>query len=180
MPEPKPIHTQLDSARIAKLMEVIGRCVMTYQRIETCLKVLLPHMIPPGTEPSDLPVDTWRSLLDSKITLGPLVQQFRDSINSTNPDGFAKYLEQLVAQRNQLVHHFLTQPVGQVNSTADLDKAIEHVRWLMTFATPFERALLEAIRGFAVAVEKSILDEESVSGSLNLTEPSNDVSEPCK
>jgi len=169
MRESVPTNTELDSARVAKLMEGIGYCLLTYQQIETCLKMLLPHLIPPDTEPRERPAQTWRSLLDAKMTLGPLVRQFRDSTNSNDPDGFANYLEQLVKQRNDLIHHFLTQPIGQVKSNADLDRAIDHVRGLMNFAAPFERALLDASREFAEVVVKTILDEESVGGILNLT-----------
>ncbi len=166
MRESIPIEAKLDATRVAKLMESIGVCLAIYQRIEAYLKLLLPHIVPVGTRVGEQPTLHWRSLLDSKLTLGPLVQQFSDKISSENPDGFAKYLEELVVQRNDLIHHFFTKPIGQVNSDVDLEKAIDHVRRLKKFAAPFERALREVTSQFSVAVERSILDEESLPHKL--------------
>lgn len=169
MRESPPSAAKFDSARVAKLMEGIGRCLCIYQRIETYLKLLLPHIVPVVPQVTEQPVLHWRSLLDSKATLGALVQQFRDRMNSGNPEGFAKYLEELVNQRNDLIHHFFVQPVGQVKTDADLEKAIDHIRGLMKFATPFERALREITSQFAVAIEQSILDEQPLSQNRQST-----------
>ena len=62
---------ELELARVAKLMESIGRCIAIYQRIEVLLKVLLPHIADPAAETDVQSMPDWRSLLDSKQTLGP-------------------------------------------------------------------------------------------------------------
>jgi len=154
-------HVELDLARVAKLMEGIGRCIAIYQRIEFLLKVLLPHIADTAVDTDVQSLRHWRSLIDSKQTLGPLVQQFAERMNSDNPQGFANYLKQLVYQRNELVHHFFNTPIGQARNNAEIEHAIVHLRSLMHFSVPFLRALEEATKQFAAALETSILAEES-------------------
>ena len=154
-------QVKLDPARIAKMMEGIGRCIATYQRIEILLKFLLPHIADPARDIDVQPIPHWRSLLDSKQTLGPLVARFADQLNSDNPQGFANYLDKLVNQRNELVHDFFNTPIGQARTDAEVEDAIVHLRSLMNFAAPFLRALEDATKQFAAALETSIAADES-------------------
>lgn len=155
------VEVELDPARVAKLMEGIGRCIAIYQRIEVLLKLLLPHIADPALDTDNQPTPHWRSLLDSKQTLGPLVKEFSERMNSDNPQGFSDYLKKLVDQRNELIHHFFNTPIGQARTNNEIEHAIVHLRSLINFAIPFLRALEEATKQFVVALEMSIVVEES-------------------
>jgi hypothetical protein len=155
------VQVKLDPARVAKLMEGMGQCIAIYQRIETLLKLLLPHIADPALDTDVQPMPHWRSLLDSKQTLGPLVKQFSERMNSDNPQGFSDYLEKLVDQRNELIHHFFNTPIGQARTDTEIEHAIVHLGSLRNFAKPFLRALEDATKQFVAALETSILAEES-------------------
>jgi hypothetical protein len=155
------VEVKLDPARVAKLMEGMGQCIAIYQRIETLLKLLLPHIADPALDTDVQPMPHWRSLLDSKQTLGPLVKQFSERMNSDNPQGFSDYLEKLVDQRNELIHHFFNTPIGQARTDTEIEHAIVHLGSLRNFAKPFLRALEDATKQFVAALESSILAEES-------------------
>jgi hypothetical protein len=103
-------------------MEGIGRCLVIYQRIEVCLKYLLPHVVGPQATPGDT-FAKWRSLLDSKTTLGPLVERLRESVRSADPKGFDHYVSELVTQRNELIHNFCRLPFGRMSSLEECDAA---------------------------------------------------------
>ena len=65
-----------------QLFAELGRCLYVFQAIEARLKLLLPHMVPPGKEVSLTSQDfsNWRFYLDSKTTLGPLIQKLKEHI----------------------------------------------------------------------------------------------------
>ena len=88
-------------------MERVGRCVLRYQRIEHALKLMLPHLARPGIDPESHSPN-WREFLNSKHTLGPLMERFKEGVTSQNHDAWREYLESVVSERNDLVHHFFT------------------------------------------------------------------------
>jgi hypothetical protein len=160
MPTPPVNRSELDPERVAKLMQGVGMCVVIYQRIETHLKLLLPQMPETGkTLKLKDPLD-WRTLLDSKTTLGPLVKSFQDQVESDDMEGFSKYINALVEQRNDLIHTFFTSGLGKASSADDLEQAIVHVRHLLHSATPLMHAMEDAMRQFGKALDQSILAEE--------------------
>ena len=59
------------------LFAELGRCLYIFQIIEAMLKMLLPHMVAPGKETTlaDEDFTNWRFFVDSKTTLGPLIQK---------------------------------------------------------------------------------------------------------
>src|SRR5687767_4770698 len=76
---------------VRRVMESIGRCLTVYQKIELQLKYLLPH----GVGTNETTGDTfaqWRSLLDSKMTFGPLAARLSACVNSTDPEAFGRYI----------------------------------------------------------------------------------------
>lgn len=140
---------ELDPALTAKLLEGVGRCLMIYQRIETLLKMLLPHIVDPAVG-ADRHVEIhWRSLIDSKETLGALVKRFAGRLGADSSQDFPDYLKELNEQRNHLVHHFFSSPGGQPRSNAELEQSISYLRTLMNFALPFMRLLEDAAMQFA-------------------------------
>jgi hypothetical protein len=85
--------------RVAVLMELAGRCLLRYQRIERALKLLLPHLVKPGSEaPVDAP--NWRLFLDGRYTLGPLRERFKEGLKADNLENAHAHLERIVSERN--------------------------------------------------------------------------------
>ncbi len=140
-------------------MECIGRCIFIYQRIELLLKFLLPHIVDPSTDTEHQSSTNWRSLIDSKQTLGPLIKEFSGKSNSDNPNGFEVYLRELVDQRNELVHHFFSKTSEQIRTYSDVENMIVDLRGRIDFAKPFMHALEDATQQFAAALEMSILED---------------------
>lgn len=161
MTEPTPTSVPLDPARLAKLMEGVGRCIFLYQRIEMLLKLLLPHMETTGLSADDEPVVHWRSLLDSKKTLGAVVQAFNEKNNADNPGDFPEYLEELVNQRNILVHKFFFLSDGRLSFGTDLESRIREVHGSIRFAEPFAQTLEAMAAQFAADLQQSIAEEEA-------------------
>lgn len=131
----------------ARVMERIGHCLVLYQRIEVYLKYLLPHVVAPNETPTDT-FAQWRNLLDSKSTLGPLVERLRESIRSSDPKGISHYLGELVDQRNEFVHHFSRMPFARLTTLEDCDAALAHLGARIRFALPLHEALDGMLRQF--------------------------------
>jgi hypothetical protein len=128
-------------------MERIGICLLMYQRIEVSLKYLLPHVVTPKKAPTDT-FAQWRSLLDSKTTLGPLVKRLREAARSADPKGLGHYLDELVKQRNDFIHHFARLPFARLGTLEDCDAALAHLSARVRFASPIHDALEEMIGQF--------------------------------
>jgi hypothetical protein len=88
---------------IRTLHERVGRNVIRVQALETSLKALLP-LIKHNEEHCLAGLDERRKKFVRK-TLGELVGALADS-NQTPSDDFTKYLNTIVNDRNNLVHHF--------------------------------------------------------------------------
>ncbi|HEY1059275.1 MAG TPA: hypothetical protein VGE55_11155 [Limnobacter sp.] len=140
------------SEQSEKLFAELGRCVFTYQAIELRLKFLLPHMIIPGTEnhAKGEGIGDWRVYLDSKETMGMLMQRLKD--RSVLHDVLARDWTQLVEQRNEVVHHFLEQPFAKLESEAAFNEAIRFLQDRRTFAS----TLLNTLQAICVAFSYSL------------------------
>lgn len=97
-------HTALLNSVLLRL----GRNILLFQRIESALKFMLPYMHPKGSANGDDAFAKFRDEAKGK-TLGTLVKNLQESINA-DTDAVAQYLERMVGQRNQLVHHFQEMP----------------------------------------------------------------------
>jgi len=127
--------------KIAELHQCAGACLFKYQQIEGLLKMLLPHMRPAGGEPP-VGVD-WRRLIDSKATLGILFREFATKCTTDVPDVLGGYLEQLAAQRNDLVHVRFTDPARRLVTDEHIDRAIAELNAELHFAQPLAAVLCE-------------------------------------
>lgn len=161
MTEPTTTGVPVDPSREAKLMEGVGRCMFLYQHIERLLKLLLPHMETPGLSADHGPVVHWRSLLDSTKTLGGLVQAFNEKNNADSPGDFPAYLEELVNQRNHLVHKFFFLRDGRTSFGTDIESRIREVHGSIRFAQPFAQVLEVMAAQFAADLQRSIAEEEA-------------------
>jgi len=150
---PPSTERELDE-EVRRVMEGIGRCLVIYQRIELCLKYLLPQVVgPDGKSPDTL--SQWRSLLDSKTTLGPLVERLRESVRSNDPKNFNHYVGELVEQRNELIHHFSRLPFARLSSFEECDTALADLRRRIDFALPLYEALDGMLRQFHDALREA-------------------------
>jgi hypothetical protein len=139
-------------------MEAMGRGLTVYQQIELQLKLLLPHIVGPHQKAGDIFV-TWRSLLDSKTTFGPLVALLNKSVQSNDPEGFSRHLGELVGHRNELVHHFYELPFSRMQTAEDCDAALAHLNSRLKFARAFHQAIGAMMAQFLVALETSLLED---------------------
>jgi hypothetical protein len=81
--------SQIDEELVAKLMQGVGACLFQYQQIEAHLNLLLPHMKhPDATGTSTNRNVHWRELIESKFTLGPLLEDFKRKADAQDAQGF--------------------------------------------------------------------------------------------
>ena len=140
----------------AKLMQGVGICLFQYQQIEAHLKLLLPHMHHPDSlQHEDSRELHWQGLLDSKKTLGPLMEDFKLRSSSVDPDSLGRFLKQIVEERNDLVHHLLNDPTRPLRTNADAQRTIEVLRQYSQSAATLLRALCAATAQFVQLLDNS-------------------------
>ena len=144
---------------VGRVMEAVGRCLIVYQRIELCLKYLLPHVVGPNHTPAET-LAQWRILLNSKTTLGPLMERLRESVRASDPMGFEHYVSKVVAQRNELIHHFCQLPFGRMNSVEECEAALAHISRHIEFALPLYHGLQGMLSQFRDALTELKLQKE--------------------
>ncbi|QUN27742.1 hypothetical protein KB879_27415 [Cupriavidus sp. KK10] len=96
------------AALVQSVLLRLGRNILMFQQIESGLKLMLPYMHPKGSASGD---DAFASFRDKakQQTLGKLVESFLESATADG-EALARYMERMVKQRNQLVHHFHEMP----------------------------------------------------------------------
>ena len=153
----RTIVTSVDISpdRFATLMELAGRCLLRYQRIEHALKLMLPHLNRPGLD-LEKSTPNWREFLDSKHTLGPLIERFKEGVNSEQPDVARACLERVVSERNDIVHHFFTFSGALSCTTESLERGISDLERRLANALPLETMLLATVGVFARELGRSI------------------------
>jgi hypothetical protein len=112
------------AALLNSVLGRLGRNFLLFQQIEAGLKLTLPYMHAKGSARGDVAFARFREKTKGQ-TLGKLVQDLQESMTADN-DNLALYLERMVEQRNQLVHHFFEIP-GVSLSTAAGCRAAIHV-----------------------------------------------------
>ncbi len=107
------------------LFAELGLCLYLYQSIELRLKLLLPHLVIPGADNTAKGegFKNWRVLLDSKETLGPLVKLLAERTATDKTVLLESTLRRLVDERNEVVHHFASQPFSRVSTPEEYAEA---------------------------------------------------------
>ena len=82
---------------------------------------------------------------------------------STDPEAFSRYVSDLIAHRNELIHHFCQLPFGALKSRDQCDAALAHLNGRLEFALPLYLGLAEVMEQFVDALVKWKLTEESNS-----------------
>jgi hypothetical protein len=138
------------------LFAELGRCVLLYQSIELQLKFVLPHLVVPGidaTAPGE-GFENWRVLLDSKKTLGLLVQTLAERVSSNDKSALEMALRRLVDERNEIVHHFASKSFVRLQSEAEYREAFAFLRARRQSAIPMFQMLQEFSKLFVDALQE--------------------------
>lgn len=90
---------------VDELHRRIGRNLLRFQAIELSLKLMLPYMHPDGGAKGAGAMREYQVKNVDGKSLGLLVEQFRSSVSGT-PELWERGLAELLAARNDLVHHF--------------------------------------------------------------------------
>lgn len=149
-------------AEVEAVVAELGRCLYLYQAMEHHLKLVLPFLagsddqVPPKPELAG----NWRALLESKKTMGALVQLLTERTTSGDKEGWEMAWRRLVEQRNQVVHHFGTQPFGRLSSPQDYQQALSFLQERRQAAIPFFE-VLQAISEAVVQVVREQLPATS-------------------
>jgi hypothetical protein len=125
-------------------------CVYLYQSIEASLKALFPHFVVTGTD-THAPgegFENWRIFLDSKLTLGPMMERLKERSSFGESKEADKELRRLVDYRNEVVHHFVGQKFSRLSSEADYKAAFEFLKIRRVAALPMYNLLQELLADF--------------------------------
>ena len=147
------------------LFAELGRCLYIYQSIELMLKFLLPHLVVPGTDTHAKceGFANWRVFLDSKETLGPLMQRFKDRIVTEQRKQLDATWTQMVTHRNEVVHHFASQPFAKICSEAELTEAMQFLHHRRMLAAPMLEMLQQFNTAFMEVITSTEITRESTS-----------------
>lgn len=138
--------------RKKQVLVYVGVSLAQYQKIERGLKMILPFAVKDGRKASDNPYSDMRDLLESKTTMGPLIEQLKKFSSSTDPEHTANYFRTVIDHRNELVHQFFHLPIGQMNNTEECREALVHLKSRMDYAQP----LVDFVDDFAKSVVRKM------------------------
>jgi hypothetical protein len=141
-PQERPAATPVNQLRQSVHAE-IGQLLLIYQHIELLLKALLPHI--QASEQAGLDSKDIDNLLDSKHTMGLLVERLKNSAGISNSEAFSGYVAQITMNRNELVHKFTMKSFGGLDSEQKCNDAIEYLKAHHQFALPLRDLLLQLL-----------------------------------
>ncbi|QNN69369.1 hypothetical protein [Thermomonas carbonis] len=146
------------------LFAELGRCVYVFQGIEARLKMMLPHLIPPGKDASLAGEDpsNWRLYLDSKNTLGPLIQKLKEHVDSSHPELLDRDWTQIVKYRNEVMHHYVEQPFSRLDTESKFYEALNFLRHRRETAVPLLLILQDICIGLIDRLESDGAHTESI------------------
>jgi len=147
-----------------QLFAELGRCLYVFQAIEARLKILLPHIAPPGQESSITSEDfsNWRIYFDSKTTLGPLIQKLKEHVVSENADLLDQWWRQLVQYRNEIIHHYVEQPFSRLDTELKFNDAMQFLKQRRAAAVP----LLALLQDTCIVLLQELAPDEVSAESI--------------
>ena len=98
----------------------------------------------------------WRLLLDGKHTLGGLRTRFLKSVETDDQAGLGKYLETIVEDRNQIVHHYVEQSFAALDTLEKRREAMNALQTKQKYALGLHKALTQMLSEFMTVVEASL------------------------
>jgi len=149
--------------QLNRLFEELGRCLFIYQSIEIRLKLMLPHMVVPGTDThaKGEGFTNWRIYLDSKETMGPLMQRLKERMGVERQEEVDAVWTQIVNHRNEVVHHFASQAFARISSEAELTEAMIFLQNRKMLAVPMLEMLQQISTAFLAELQSPDATKES-------------------
>lgn len=132
-----------------RIVYAVGAFVLLTQELEGLFKYLVPMM---NVDEPSLGAILRRSAKTAKQTLGPVAGQFVHSSTSHSND-FEVLVRQIVAERNEVVHHF-NKVFGPLVASGDPAEALSQLRQRHERAL----ALTQALRAVAVQASEALRD----------------------
>ena len=149
-------------------MTELGLTVLFYADIERSLKLVLPFIRQPGTPAAPAPYAELQELLRGKKTMGLLAERLKSSVEIDDPEGFSRYVAQVVEHRNEVIHAFRSLPFGLLRDASECSDATAYLKDRRAFAEP----LGQLLRGVAVHIGGGLEKVErfgtSQSGDISL------------
>lgn len=151
------LHSDSESLNELKreVLVHVGVSLAHYQKIERGLKILLPFFYGDDRDLSDDPFTEMRALLESKSTMGMLMERLKGSVTSSDPEQTARYFNQVVKHRNELVHHFFQLPIGRLDDEASCRDALRHLKSRLEYAQPIRELVSAAARSLIQTYDES-------------------------
>jgi len=94
---------------VSELQRKLGRNLLRFQVIEFQLKIMMPYIHPDARANGIGSFKAMREELRGK-PLGVVIERFRESVETDQPELLAAELSRVLDARNQLVHHFFQLP----------------------------------------------------------------------
>jgi hypothetical protein len=168
-PQAQPHPTE--STTLIEVHAAIGQSLILYQHLELMLKSILPFIRTQDQKAREDPFAEMKQLLGSKKTMGLLIERLKTSIEITHLEEFAKYLEQVVDNRNELVHQFLTIEFGLLESEEARDQAFSYLDQRYEFARPLLEMLGELSSTFDGLMAQAGRDPRRVQQTIAVRVP---------
>jgi hypothetical protein len=111
---------------MTELQRKLGRNVLQFQAIEFELKVVMPY-IHPAAHAEGLP--GFKAMLDdlSDKPLGVIIEKYKESVETDQPDLLAQELKRVLDARNELIHHFFYLPSVDLRTLDGIREAIRYL-----------------------------------------------------
>lgn len=141
------LESSTSAALVAELQRKLGRNMLRFQEIEFQLKFMMPY-IHPGARANG--IDSFKAMREDlgDRPLGAVIEKFRESVETNQPDLLAQELSRALEARNQMVHHFFELPGVDFMTADGVRAAIRYLDEQFQSVQP----LYEAVRSQFAAV----------------------------
>lgn len=161
----------IESATLIQVHAAVGQSMILYQHLELMLKSLLPFIRTQHQSAQGDPFSEMKELLQSKNTMGLLIERLKTSMETTNPEEFGNYLKQVVDNRNELVHAFLRMEFGRLETEQARSQAFSYLKDRYEFAVPLLQMLRELLATFGALLNDVDSSPRSVQRSITVPVP---------
>jgi len=138
----------------------LGRNLLAFQRVEACLKLFSPYLIPKDDVTPAIPPLNVSDLLARKITLGPLIELLKAANKLEDGSTFERDLNRLLTHRNELIHHFLEREDAALNSEERCISAISYLDEQYSSILPMHDLIVRMTKAFAIGLNASEYPED--------------------
>lgn len=145
---------------VSELQRKLGRNLLRFQVIEFQLKIMMPYIHPDARANGIGSFKAMREELRGK-PLGVVIEKFRESVETDQPELLAAELSRVLDARNQLVHHFFQLPGVELMTPDGVRAAIRYLDEQFHST----QSLYEMVRSQSAAVLLGILSSPGYENS---------------